>query len=533
MNSALKLIMFFVFLNGFSVFAQKARLGESEIRDSEKIRFTNRSNQRAAESVKKQNDTIGKRLSQMVESDPTQVHEHKGVSARRVLADKNGLFGGDLISLDEDSSFGHINSIYRILSSYIGNSFGYPEEKADIIALYVLYYNAMHRNEKSYFKSKYANNLTDLLKVNSTGIGKTYRDWPGRTQIIIPLETNILKQNEIDVTLDELGEEVNKIIEEKKNGLEDKKKFEEVVKEKIIEEKKLIEAKKEELKVKEEKIALKEKEIENKTPAEVKKVTEPKKVEPRPETPKEVVKERPTEPVKTVVQPKETVVTKNEVKPVEKAPETKREPAEIKKVEKELAVVKQELAKKVEAEAKKKEFSENVIDGKIVFLKVVKYDTAEGHFNSELHLIDPAKDDAVLKSDFNKICSRQFKEFGNNIVVVGFKDGHKDEHQLYLMSKTDLKEVGKSTSNVFSRTVIEIVGDELYAFEFEKGGYYISKFDKSLRRILKSDKEINPDSNLTFYGKKIYVTGKAENGNAVDIRIFNKDDLKFITKIQP
>ena len=192
------------------------------------------------------------------------------------------------------------------------------------------------------------------------------------------------------------------------------------------------------------------KEIENKTPAEVKKVTEPKKVEPRPETPKEVVKERPTEPVKTVVQPKETVVTKNEVKPVEKAPETKREPAEIKKVEKELAVVKQELAKKVEAEAKKKEFSENVIDGKIVFLKVVKYDTAEGHFNSELHLIDPAKDDAVLKSDFNKICSRQFKEFGNNIVVVGFKDGHKDEHQLYLMSKTDLKEVGKSTSNVFS-----------------------------------------------------------------------------------
>jgi hypothetical protein len=44
---------------------------------------------------------------------------------------------------------------------------------------------------------------------------------------------------------------------------------------------------------------------------------------------------------------------------------------------------------------------------------------------------------------------------------------------------------------------------------------------------------LNLDLYLTFYGKKIYVTGKAENGNAVDIRIFNKDDLKFITKIQP
>jgi hypothetical protein len=382
----------------------------------------------------------------------------------------------------------------------------------------------------------------DNLKVNSTGIGKTFKDWPGRTQIVIPLEGNVLKENEIDITLDELGNEVNKIIDEKKNGQEEKKKFAEVVKEKIIEEKKLLEEKKEELKVKEEKIALRD--ADKKNPPEIKKeviepkkeVVESKKAEIKPETPKEVVKTNPVEPVKTEPQKpvaKETAVVKNE-KPVERAPEIKKEPTvETKKLEKELAVVKQELAKKIEVENKKKEFSPNVIDGKIVFLKVVKYDTSEGHFNSEIHLIDPEKDDAVLKSDFNKICSRQFKEFGGNIVVVGFKDGHKDEHQLYLINKKDLKENGKSTSNVFSRTVIEIIGDELYAFEFEKGAYYISKFDKGLRRLIRSDKDINPDSNLTFYGKKIYVTGKAENGNAVDIRIFNKDDLKFITKIQP
>ncbi len=543
MNSVVKLFLSLVFLSLLPVFAQdKAKLGEVEIRDSERIRFTNRSNARAAENIKRQNDSIGRKLSEMIEVEPTQIHDYKGVSVRRVLADKNGMFGGDIISLDSDSNFGHINSVYRILASYISNSFGYADEKADIIALYVLYYNAMHRNEKSYFKTKYAPSLLDTLKVNSTGIGKTYREWPGRTQIVIPLETNILKENEIDVTLDELGNEVNKIIEEKKNGPEEKKKFAEVVKEKIIEEKKLIEEKKEELRVKEEKIALKD--VEAKNPPEIKKeviqpkkeIVEVKKVEPRPEPPREVVKTNPVEPVKTEPQkivPKETTVVKND-KPTEKAPEIKREPTiEAKKLEKEVSVLKQELAKKIEVENKKKEFSPNVIDGKIVFLKVVKYDTSEGHFNSEIHLIDPEKDDAVLKSDFNKICSRQFKEFGGNIVVVGFKDGHKDEHQLFLINKKDLKEVGKSTSNIFSRTVIEIIGEELYAFEFEKGGYYISKFDKALRRLMRSDKEINPDSNLTFYGKKIYVTGKAETGNAVDIRIFNKDDLKFITKIQP
>lgn len=539
----MKFSLFCLLLSYSSLFAQeKAKLGESEIRDSEKIKFTNRSNARAAENVKRQNDQIGRKLSEMIEAEPNAVHEYKDVSVRRIYADKNGQFGGDIISLDSDSGFGHINSIYRILASYIQNSFGYQEDRADIIALYVLYYNAMHRSEKSYFKTKYSEKLVDNLKVNSTGIGKTFKDWPGRTQIVIPLEGNVLKENEIDITLDELGNEVNKIIDEKKNGQEEKKKFAEVVKEKIIEEKKLLEEKKEELKVKEEKIALRD--ADKKNPPEIKKeviepkkeVVESKKAEIKPETPKEVVKTNPVEPVKTEPQKpvaKETAVVKNE-KPVERAPEIKKEPTvETKKLEKELAVVKQELAKKIEVENKKKEFSPNVIDGKIVFLKVVKYDTSEGHFNSEIHLIDPEKDDAVLKSDFNKICSRQFKEFGGNIVVVGFKDGHKDEHQLYLINKKDLKENGKSTSNVFSRTVIEIIGDELYAFEFEKGAYYISKFDKGLRRLIRSDKDINPDSNLTFYGKKIYVTGKAENGNAVDIRIFNKDDLKFITKIQP
>jgi hypothetical protein len=543
MNSLMKFSLFCLLLSSSTLLAQeKAKLGESEIRDSEKIKFTNRSNARAAENVKRQNDQIGRKLSEMIEAEPNAVHEYKDVSVRRIYADKNGQFGGDVISLDSDSGFGHINSIYRILASYIQNSFGYQEDRADIIALYVLYYNAMHRSEKSYFKSKYSEKLVDNLKVNSTGIGKTFKEWPGRTQIVIPLEGNVLKENEIDITLDELGNEVNKIIDEKKNGQEEKKKFAEVVKEKIIEEKKLLEEKKEELKVKEEKIALRD--ADKKNPPEIKKeviepkkeVVESKKAEIKPETPKEVVKTNPVEPIKTEPQKpvaKETAVVKNE-KPLEKAPETKKEPTvETKKLEKELAVVKQELAKKIEVENKKKEFSPNVIDGKIVFLKVVKYDTSEGHFNSEIHLIDPEKDDAVLKSDFNKICSRQFKEFGGNIVVVGFKDGHKDEHQLYLINKKDLKENGKSTSNVFSRTVIEIIGDELYAFEFEKGAYYISKFDKGLRRLIRSDKDINPDSNLTFYGKKIYVTGKAENGNAVDIRIFNKDDLKFITKIQP
>ncbi len=534
----IKFLFSFLILFSLGIFSQdRNRFGEKEVRESERVKFINRSGKRADDSQKNRMESIGKKLALMVNREPSKEHELGGVRIKRVKASKDNQFDADIISLTNESDYGHINSIYRILSGYIENSFNYNEEDADIIALYTLYYNAMHRNEKSFFKTRYSELVTDELNPNSVGIGKTYRDWPGSTQIVLPIEPNPLKEKNVDVTLDELAKEVNTIIEEKKKGPEEKKKFDEVVKEKIKEEKKLIEAKKEELKVKEEKIAVKEKLLEEKiapvktepVKTEVKKVesvkTEPVKTEPAPTRPTEVAKVENKPRVETVA---------NLTKPAEKPVEVKREPTpEVKKLEKEVAVVKAELAKKVEAEVKKKEFSENVIDGKIVFLKVLKYDTAEGHFNSELHLIDPEKDDAVLKSDFNKICSRIFKEFGGNIVVVGFKDGHKDEHQLYLINKKDLKEVGRSTNNVFSRTMIEINNEELYAFEYEKGAYFLSKFDKNLRRIKKSDKEINPDSVITFYSKKIYVTGKQENGNGLDIKVFNKDDLKFITKINP
>ena len=115
MNSFVKFFLIYTLLTSSFIYSQdKAKLGESEIRDSEKIRFTNRSNARAAENVKRQNDSIGKKLSEMIESEPTKTHDYKGISVRRVFADKDGQYGGDIISLEPESTFGHINSLYRI-----------------------------------------------------------------------------------------------------------------------------------------------------------------------------------------------------------------------------------------------------------------------------------------------------------------------------------------------------------------------------------------------------------------------------------
>jgi len=63
----------------------------------------------------------------------------------------------------------------------------------------------------------------------------------------------------------------------------------------------------------------------------------------------------------------------------------------------------------------------------------------------------------------------------------------------------------------------------------ENTKYYLSRFDADLKRTTRSDMDILPESTITVFGKKIYVSARVEGG-LVEIRVFNKDDLKFIKK---
>ncbi|MCX7999677.1 MAG: hypothetical protein N3A69_12125, partial [Leptospiraceae bacterium] len=186
------------------------------------------------------------------------------------------------------------------------------------------------------------------------------------------------------------------------------------------------------------------------------------------------------------------------------------------------------LEAKKEEEKKKIEFSSNVLDGKIFFIKPVTY--IEGQCNNELHALDPNKDDFVFKSEYNQICGRIFKEFGGHILVVGFKE-HKDQIRLVLLSRSDLKPIAFSDTDVYQKTILDVQQNFLYAVEVENGKHYLAKYDRTLKRILRTDQEIFPDANITFFGKKVYISGKNEGGK-VEFKIFNKEDLKFLKKVQ-
>ena len=178
------------FLIQASLFADsKVVLGEEEIRKAPYTKFENRSDKFATPELKAIEVEIGKGLHEQVIETNKPIN-YKGFTLQRFYSDEPGKFGGDILVLNKNSSYGHINSIKRILNAYIQSSFEYTEKNADVLVMEVLYYNAQNRQKLDRIKKRYTKSLVAALNKNKVGIGKKFNDWPGNTQIVIPIKSS-------------------------------------------------------------------------------------------------------------------------------------------------------------------------------------------------------------------------------------------------------------------------------------------------------------------------------------------------------
>jgi hypothetical protein len=551
MKIFLSLFLFFTFTS-LLIAEPKNTLGESEVKGSPKTDFINRSTNRADTSTRRKNFRLGAKLASKITEKPDKVHSVEGFAVQRVSSTDPQKFGADVLTVGEDVQYGHIHSLMRVISSYIENSFEYSTEDSELIAKYVLYYNAFHRKDKPYFTEKFEQGLVSILDDKNIGISRNYKNWAGSSQLIIPLENRggSGKSTKNDITLDELENEVNKIIDKNKAKPEEKKKFEE-----IIEKRKETEVAK---------TTTDTKKTEGK-----KSVTEPTKKDEKTDTVSRVDKVPPkkeeTEPkkepierelLKKEIKEKEKVVKENEA--IKKAADTvldtnkklnnenvvvkkenevlRKENVEIKKENVAVKATNEDLKKELDVskakEGERGKFSENVIGGKIYYMKVIQYIPQSGRYHNEIYLIDPDKDDIVIKGDYTDICGKAFYEFGKYIVSVGCEESG---YKMVLLNKFTLKFEFKSETEVFLDTpiIVDPVKQELLAIENVEDKYYISRFDRNLKRLDRSDAQVNPNSRITLYGEKLYLTSKEESGKSNAILVLSKKDLKLIKRIQP
>ncbi|MCG6145736.1 hypothetical protein ND856_14875 [Leptospira bandrabouensis] len=536
----------------------KAPLGESEIKGSKKIEFINRSLRKASDEIIQENTEIGRKLAETLVKENTATVD--GVKIQRVLPGADGKLGADILSLSESQSFDHVNSIARIIASYVEKSFQYKAGNSETLAQYILYYNATHRKDSKFFTKKYTEGVIAATSPDKLGIDTVYKNWPGKTQIIIPIEGNILKDSGKDLTTDELEKDVNKMVKDKekdpatKQKMEDEaKKMDKLQTDKIKEEKKVLQDKKQEVAneqkdLQDKKDALKKKEQETVASLnELKKdpVKNKTEIEKKTEEIKQIEQEKKdTEKKSEAVEAKKEELSKKEEQIAKKEEartgtttgDTAKKDDTVQKVEAKVEELKSELAQTKEELKKKEEQSDNVVNNKILFMKFIKYDT-DGHYSNELWAIDPAKDDALYKSSYNNICSKEFKEIANQGVLVLGYDGEKVENRKHKLVLLDPDKLGvKKTSesaDIFWRTPMINREDKIYVIEKVKDKYHVSRFKSDLTFEKRTEEPVEENSELTFFGDKIYVTGKPKEGDKTTIKVFKKEDLSLLKTIAP
>lgn len=476
---------------------------EEEIKSKTGISFTNRKQRGGGDTVAEIKG-IGRKMAKTGGSGSyTVIH---------AVGEGDDKFDADIIVIGKDARVDHIKNVRRIIAAYLEERYDYSPEEAKSLATFVTYYNGFYRQKMEYFKEHYKPVVTRHLSAKNAGLALTYKGWPGKSRIIIPLSGDERPD------AGKIGEkEVMEKVRKEEKGTKDR---EEITK---LQEK---EVKKEDERVKEERkeiAARKERLIEEK-----KKLEEIKDPGEKAKKEEEIKKEEET------IKKDEEKLVKEERKIEEKRSEITENKQNIRddqtKVERRNETPAQRESR---LDAKEKELKENrkedgVFGGKLYYLRVRDYST-DGKYRNDFYIIDPKNRKVKVKSPYSGIVGKKFDIVDKDVVVIGERrTATTTQHYLVLLDGETLVDKAYGSDEVFWRGFVEVRDGEIYAVLNKNGTFYLGKFDKNLQLLQKSEVALHEDTFFSFYEDTIYV-----NGADRKIEVLNRADLKAVGNIIP
>jgi hypothetical protein len=450
-------------------------------------------------------------------------------------------FGADIFSIDADSRIDHINNVRRIVSAYLEQLYGYPRKDADILALFVSYYNAVNRGDLPYFVARYLPAVASRLDAAKVGISTKYFEWPGATQLVVPISAaagrdilGALDASELTsaAVVDLLKAREDKGVAERTAAADLKAREAEAAKKTLAEEQARLEAQRKATVEQEAAAKAAQAEAERlksagDAQAAAKAAEEAKRqadvLAARQSEEKAATEKLAAEQKAVADREKELAVEKAQIEKDKAAIEAAKTPEE---KAAELAVREAEVAKREEA-ARKGETDEAIFGGKLYYLKIKEY-LAGGHYNNDMLIINAATGKLILKSEESDICGREFDLFKSGVVVISHKGDHQLGHFLVLLDLEDLTRKAVGEDMVFYRSFVEVREDFIYVIINAADGYYLGKFNVDMKRVAMSKDRVDGDSFISFYNDLVYI-----NREDKQILVLNRDDLSTKSVINP
>jgi len=532
----MRVLFFLLFIGIIGVTpADDFSIAEEELKKATEIEFENFEGREDVSYPVSEVINIGKILARGVQASGKASVGNEKYAATRYIGEEEKGFDADVIFLLKNARVNHTKNIARILQGYLGTHFGYSRKDGRFLGMMVVYYNGLHRGDAEFFKGRLKSDIVDQLETGKIGLALSYKEWPGNSSIIIPIKGSIFSDKPIMGT-GELTEGVMSDLEkEGKEGFDKREKMIEIEKKQVEKEKKDLASKEKSLEKEKKKLAKEVSGLEKKDRTKQDEVSlatkkerlgEIEKTEDKVEARKDEIADR-----AGVVEEAEKKLDADKEFEKQKSDSEKYDDAVRRRGE---ALARQEEALRKTEAARRQALSErDVYMGKVIFLKKLDY-LIDGHYDNQLMIIDPETDKIEAKTSADSICSVNFEILPNgNFVLLSHAGAHSQSHFLTEFEKTDLRIISRGTNNIFWRAPILVKENEIFSIVKTYQSFYLAKFSvDGFGLMAKSTTGISPDSQMTFFKQKIYLTGTGTGQNR-EILILSRDDLSLMGHIAP
>ena len=156
---------------------------------------------------------------------------------------EQGKLDADILLINSTATVDHVRNLRRIIAGYLSAAYGYSERDASTLATFITVYNAVYRGKLDIYQSKYKDVVTSHLTAEKCGLSTRWSDWPGNSQIVIPLgdiesgglssvDTSVISDQNV---VDSMREDEDKGVEQRKDMVDIKERESEAAQEKADE----------------------------------------------------------------------------------------------------------------------------------------------------------------------------------------------------------------------------------------------------------------------------------------------------------
>ncbi len=435
--------------------------------------------------------------------------------------ESEGLYA-DIVSFDNGARVDHIANVRRIVAGFLESAYDFSRADADMIAVFVTFYNAIYRGDMDYLSYNYKPIVLQHIDSQNAGLATHFGEWPGATKILIPLshraargklsslQSTALTDDQVisqmreseDRELDTRKDMVDfqeRQVEEMSVEIQDEKRELEVARAAVEEERRQIEQERERL------AAVQDQEAQ-----------EEGAQQPSPQVPQE---DQETQAAQ------ERELAQREQALQEQEEQLEAAEAEIAAVDEEIAHIEEQM----DVEREQILVDEDVLDrqptvalateptepeqtpvgaaflAEKVFYLRQRPDSA-GQITSLLLSVDPITDTIEATSPLTHIVGKSYHFFNEQILVVAYTETTDSPAYLVLLDPRTLAPTLRSESEVYSQTVIRVYSESIYAVIKTDEEHRVARFDENLVLAGQSTDTVFADTVIEMSSDKLYVT---------------------------